>query len=147
MSKIVGALRRLLATKRGRLTALGGIVALVVIIAVASTAGSGGSESNNQQDQGTSTETAEEQEARRKGFHCLSEWDGHHDGMNELIKAELNDPSSLDVHTTSIGPETGGFHQLKVDFSARNAFGGMVRHVASGIVDHETCEAGLIGID
>ena len=150
MSTVIALLRRLLATKRGRYIVGGCVVGLIVIIAAASAAGSGGSDGSERTDQNTkkaATETAEDKDNRRKGFHCLSTWDGNHDGMNELIKAELNDPGSLDVHTTSIAPVEGGVHAVKVDFSAKNAFGGMVRNEATGFIDHDTCEATLWGIN
>ena len=78
---------------------------------------------------------------RHQGFHCLSAWDGQSRQMNDLIKTYLNDPSSMEVHSTKIAPETDGTHLVIVDFGAKNALGGMVRNIAKGLVDHETCEA------
>lgn len=78
---------------------------------------------------------------RHQGFHCLSAWDGHSRQMNALIKTYLNDPSSMEVHSTRIAPESDGSHLIIVDFGAKNALGGMVRNIARGLVDHETCEA------
>ncbi len=88
--------------------------------------------------------TAEE---RRQGFHCLSAWDGNHDGLETLVKQHLNDPSSMETHQTLISPVVDGTHRIKMEFGAANAFGGMVRHVAIGYIDHETCEATLDYID
>ena len=78
---------------------------------------------------------------RHQGFHCLSVWDGHSGQMNALIKTYLNDPSSMEVHSTRIAPESDGTHLIIVDFGAKNALSGMVRNIAKGLVDHETCEA------
>ena len=78
---------------------------------------------------------------RYQGFHCLSAWDGHSRQMNALIKTYLNDPSSMEVHSTRITPEVDGTHVVIVDFGAKNALGGVVRNIARGLVDHETCEA------
>ena len=86
-------------------------------------------------------------EEQRKGFHCLSKWDGNHDGMERLIRAELNDPGSMETHSTKIAPVQDGIHAVVVDFSAKNAYGGMVRQEAQGFVDHDTCEATLWAIE
>ena len=89
----------------------------------------------------SSEETAEE---HRKGFHCLDPWDGNHNGLEALIRDQLNDPGSMETHSTRITPvSAAGTHTVLMDFSAANAFGGMVRNTAYGWVDHETCEAEL----
>ena len=85
-----------------------------------------------------------------KGFHCLSPWDGNHDGLERLVKRNLNDPDSMKTYETKIAP-SGSYgqndHAIRMQFGARNAFGGMVRHTAHGWVDHETCEAELLSIE
>ena len=89
-------------------------------------------------------------EDMRKGFHCLSDWDGNHDGLESLVRDRLNDPDSMETDTTRIGPSgTWGDddHVVAMDFRARNAFGGMIRNEASGWVDHETCQATLLLIE
>ena len=92
----------------------------------------------------------EDREERRKGFHCLSAWDGNHDGLEKLVRDRLNDPGSMKTYETRITPvdtdERGTGHYITVDFGARNSFGGMVRTNAYGWVDHETCEAILLDI-
>ena len=96
-------------------------------------------------DSGDSEPTAEE---RRKGFHCLSSWDGNHNGLEELVRRRLNDPGSMETHETRIGPvDSSGRHRIIMDFSAKNAFGGRVRNTATGWVDNRTCEATLGSID
>ena len=85
----------------------------------------------------------EKLEERRKGFHCLSSWDGNHDGFERLVRARLNDPGSMKTYETRITPVVGGEHRIIMEFGAKNAFGGMVRHTATGRVDHETCKAVL----
>ena len=47
----------------------------------------------------------------------------------------------MEVHSTRITPEVDGTHIVIVDFGAKNALGGVVRNIARGLVDHETCEA------
>ena len=79
----------------------------------------------------------------RQGFHCLSDWDGNHDGLEALTRARLNDPGSMETYSTVISQAVNGRHRIKMEFGARNAFGGMVRHTVIGWADHETCEATL----
>ena len=86
-------------------------------------------------------------EDERKGFHCLSPWDGNHSGMEALIREKMNDPDSMKTRTTSIAPVQGGIHAIKVDFTGKNALGGTVRHTANGFIDHDTCEATLWSIE
>lgn len=82
--------------------------------------------------------------ATHKGFHCLSPWDGHSRQMNELIKTHLNDPDSFKARETRIAPEVDGTHVLFVEFTAKNALGGTVRNIATGMIDHDTCEALIV---
>lgn len=94
------------------------------------------------------TRSTEDAANRRQGFHCLSAWDGNHDGLERLVKGELNDPDSMVTHETRIAPVVTNNsgqqgHAIIMEFGARNAFGGMVRHEARGWVDHETCAATL----
>lgn len=85
-------------------------------------------------------------EDQRQGFHCLSAWDGNHDGLEALIRGQLNDPGSMDTISTLIGPVKDGRHVIRLEFTAKNAFGGRVRHTAAGYVDNKTCEATLVDI-
>ncbi len=96
-------------------------------------------------DEPSTEETAED---KRKGFHCLSAWDGHHDGLEALVKGHLNDPDSMKTYETRISPvNADGRHLIVMEFGAKNAFGGMIRNTASGWVDNETCRASLLGIE
>ena len=47
---------------------------------------------------------------------------------------------------TLIGPVKDGRHVIRLEFTAKNAFGGRVRHTAAGYVDNKTCEATLVDI-
>ena len=90
----------------------------------------------------------EELEERRKGFHCLSDWDGNHDGLEALVRDRLNDPGSMKTISTRVTPvQAGGMHQIVMAFTAKNAFGGRVRSTATGVVDPDTCKAVLMFID
>lgn len=61
---------------------------------------------------------------------CVSAWDGNHDGLEALIRAQLNDPGSMETHGTYYNPSdslTDGSITIRLDYGARNALGGMVR--------------------
>ena len=132
---------------------IGGVVAGIIVVGMIGSATGGGGGSDGGEDKpaptATRTESAQDAEKRRKGFHCLSAWDGGHNGLNELVKARLNDPGSFEMHETKIAPVTpysGGKHAIIVDFSAKNALGGRVRHSARGAVDPGTYEPTLISV-
>ena len=97
----------------------------------------------------TATTTVDKRaEDRRNGFHCLSAWDGNHDGLEALIRDQLNDPGSMETIETRISPvDARGDHAILLEFTAKNAFGGRVRSIAAGVVDNSTCEATLSFIE
>ncbi len=87
------------------------------------------------------------EEERTAGFHCLSKLNGHHDGLEELVKVKLNDPNSLETLETRITPVgADGLHNVRMKFTAKNALGGRIRHEAWATVNNETCEATLLDI-
>ena len=92
----------------------------------------------------TPTMTDEE----KYGWHCLSAWDGNHDGLEALIRNHLTDPGmeTISTSTTPVNVNTEQ-HLIYMDFTAKNAFGGRVRHRASGSFDPNTCEATLFDIE
>ena len=99
-------------------------------------------------EEGGTSKSGETADDRRKGFHCLSTWDGNHDGLERLVKAQLKDPDSMTTHETTVSPRNSdGRHRIVMDFGARNSFNGMVRNTATGWVDNKTCEATLTGIE
>ena len=49
----------------------------------------------------------------------------------------------MQTHETRIARVNQGKHTIIMDFSAKNAFGGRVRHEAVGKVDYVTCKATL----
>ena len=145
-------LRTLFGTPKRAIGTLVGVVFVIVVIAAVSAAGSGGSDVPAQDTTKTNaesvnTESAEDKENRRKGFHCLSTWDGNHDGFEDIVRKELNDPGSMETIETGITPANNqGQHTIRMEFTAKNAFGGRVRHEARGLVDNDTCEATLLSI-
>ena len=95
----------------------------------------------------TASEIAEEEEDRRKGFHCLSEWDGNHEGLEALVRKRLNDPGSMETLETRIKPANkNGWHPVRMEFTAKNALGGRIRKVAVGKISTVTCESRLVRI-
>lgn len=75
-----------------------------------------------------------ETENRRKGFHCLSSWDGSHPDFERLVKLYMNDPDSFDHVSTRVTPVQSdtGRHTIIMEFRGRNAFGGIVKNTAIG---------------
>ena len=86
---------------------------------------------------------AEKAEDRRKGHHCLSAWDGNHDGLEELIRAQLDDPGSMETTRTLTGPNKDGKHEIRTFFTAKNVFGGRVRLIGVGEYRNDNCRAML----
>lgn len=84
-------------------------------------------------------------EEHRKGFHCLSAWDGSSRPVVAALKEELRDPDSLDIIETRIWPEYEGHHVVLTRFRARNGFGGMNIAKVRAVVDHDTCD--LVELD
>ena len=78
---------------------------------------------------------------RRRGMHCLNNWDGSHWGMQNEIKRRLRDPDSFEHIETRIAPiDEVGNHAIFMSFRARNGFGGMNVQQAIGAVDHAQCK-------
>ena len=86
----------------------------------------------------TSEQIAEEKrqiaEKKRKGFHCLSAWDGSHRQFVNLVKNRMNDPDSFEHVETRVTPVQSdtGKHVIIMEFRGRNAFGGLVKNRAIG---------------
>ena len=83
-------------------------------------------------------------EDRRKGFHCLSAWDGSNRSLIDQVKAGLRDPKSFEHVETRIGPvNDNGNHLITMKYRAQNGFGGMNVGTAIGSVSQSNCEASL----
>ncbi len=90
-----------------------------------------------------STPTTRPSNAAEAFEACASAWDGNHDGFEALIREVLNDPGSMETHGTYYNASdsvSDGEITIRLDYGARNAFGGMVRSDALGVMDVETCE-------
>jgi hypothetical protein len=86
----------------------------------------------------------EKADERRKGFHCLSAWSGHSEGLVDAVKAQLREPESFEAIKTLIAPVDNGSHAVLMTYRARNGFGGMNVAEAAATIDTETCAVTLL---
>lgn len=113
--------------------AVGGCLVLGVVILFVAMCSSGGSDPEK-----TAAASAEE---RRKGFHCLSAWDGSSRQFVQAVKAQLRDPGSFEHEETRITPVNAeGQHAIIMTYRARNGFGGMNVSRAIGSISQASCE-------
>ena len=83
---------------------------------------------------------AEAIENKRKGFHCLSSWDGSHRKLASHVEKNLRDPDSYDHIETRITPVTKtGTHTLSMKYRARNGFGGMTIGLVLATIQNDGC--------
>tara|TARA_R110001632_G_scaffold233076_2_gene376356 strand:- start:750 stop:1238 length:489 start_codon:yes stop_codon:yes gene_type:complete len=90
---------------------------------------------------------AQKAEEKRKGFHCLSAWDGSNLSMIRVTKKKMRDPKSFEHIETRIAPVVNGqgmldgmkLHYVSMTYRGRNGFGGMVVEQQTAYVSHVTC--------
>jgi len=83
---------------------------------------------------------AEEAEDKRKGFHCLSAWDGAYNELERYVEKRLRDPDSYEHIETRIAPVSeSGTHLVYMQYRARNGFGGMTIGEAMAEITNEGC--------
>ena len=77
---------------------------------------------------------------------CLDPWDGNHNGFEDQIRPLLNDRGSMETHETRFGIEDYSLNRvvIRMDYSAKNAFGGRVSVEAIGLLDYTTCEVEVL---
>ena len=75
---------------------------------------------------------------------CFSAWDGNHDGFERQIKRDLKDPGSMKTYETRYRVNPDGTWTIFMDYGARNSFGGMVRNLAVGTMNTDTCAVTVI---
>lgn len=91
---------------------------------------------------------AEKAEERRKGFHCLSGWDGSHSEFKHDLKKQMRDPDSFEHIETRVGPINDlGRHAVFMKYRARNGFGGMNVGTAIGSYSNETCKHEIAAVE
>ncbi len=99
-------------------------------------------------DEERAARAAEKAEERRKGFHCLSKWDGAHSELEYAIRQRMRDPDSFEHIETLITPVSPqGTHSLIMRFRARNGFGGMSIGEVTAEVETEGCGYTVLTID
>ena len=134
-----------------RLIAGGVVIGSLLIVALASTSGSPDAPAAPRSvpvEATAEAAPAAEAEERRSGFHCLSEWDGNHDGLEALIRSRLPEPETMMTVATRIAPaDAQGDHRIQLDFTARTPAGAQVLLTAHGWVDGATCDATLTLIE
>ena len=80
-------------------------------------------------------------EDTRKGFHCLSGWNGAHRTLESWVKEKLRDPDSYNHIETRITPvNEKGEHVLVMKYRAKNGFGGMNVESLVVTVKNESCQ-------
>ena len=94
---------------------------------------------------------AQEVEDRRKGFHCLSAWNGSHRDVERRIKGQMRDPGSFEHVETRVtpvsvacrdNPQAAGdcTHSLFMTYRGKNAFGGVVSGTARAKYRNSDCQ-------
>ena len=93
-------------------------------------------------------EAQAEAEDRRKGFHCLSQWDGAHTEFKRFVKSQMRNPDSFEHIETRVTPvDEDGRHTLMMQYRAENGFGGMNVSSALGTYSNATCDFQLLSLE
>lgn len=93
-------------------------------------------------------ELAEAAETKRKGFHCLSAWDGSHANFKREVKSMMREPDSFEHISTRVTPVSdAGTHTVLMEYRARNGFGGMNVGTARGVYKNLDCSHTVISVD
>jgi hypothetical protein len=122
----------------------GGCAALIgIILLIAMCSGGGGTGNETAPD--PKVAAANEAEKKRKGFHCLSAWDGSHRDVVRSLKRSLRDPDSFEHEETRITPvDDKGNHTLLMTYRARNGFGGMNIGKLAATVRNSDCSFTIV---
>ena len=89
-----------------------------------------------------------EKEDRRKGFHCLSSWDGSHRAVKKAVEESARDPDSFEHIETRITPvDAEGNHKLVMRYRAANVFGGLSVGQVTATIDNQSCQASDVTIN
>jgi len=80
------------------------------------------------------------EEERQYGVHCMNGWTGSHLDFEEKVKASLRDPKSFEHVETRTSKVVNGQNKVRMEFRAKNGFGGINRAFAYGVIDNKTCK-------
>lgn len=90
---------------------------------------------------------AERVEERRKGYCCLSPWDGNHDTLEKNpVRLRLNDLGCVKTARTLAGPSKAGIDQIRLYLPAKTACGGRVGAIAVVTFRNDDCRTTLARI-
>ena len=93
-------------------------------------------------------EAIEKAENKRKGFHCLSAWDGSHTALKDEVASRMRDPGSFEHVSTKITPVSSkGTHRLIMQFRAANGFGGMNNLSALAEIQNAGCGFTILNVN
>ena len=121
---------------------IGGFI-VVIVFGVLMYSCIGGGEST----QDASDRSAQEAIDKRKGFHCLSAWDGSHAPFKSDVKRRMRDPSSFEHIETRVTPvSSSGLHNVYMDYRAKNGFGGFTVGTATGVFNNSDCRHTVISV-
>ena len=89
-----------------------------------------------------------EEEERRKGFHCLSVWDGSLAEFRTEVKNMMREPDSFEHVETRVSPvDEDGKHLAIMTYRARNGFGGMNVGTARASFNNSDCKYTILSVD
>ena len=92
-------------------------------------------------------EAAVAAEKKRKGFHCLSSWDGSHREVKTYVEKRMREPDSFEHIKTRMTPvDETGQHTLIMRYRAKNGFGGMTDGVTIATINNAGCSAAVVSI-
>jgi len=116
------------------------LVGLLLIIGVLAVIGANNKPSSTAAAKSDPAKVAAEAEDRRKGFHCLSAWDGSNRDLVRAVKDRLREPGSFEHVETRIAPvDAKGQHTVVMTYRGRNGFGGMNVENAVGTITNAGC--------
>lgn len=93
-------------------------------------------------------EAEAKREEKRKGFHCLSAWDGSHSEFKRQVKQMMREPKSFEHIETRVTPVSdNGTHTAIMTYRARNGFGGMNVGTAIGEYRNSTCAVVVLSVE
>ena len=96
----------------------------------------------------TLEKAAIEEEKRRKGFHCLSVWDGSLAEFRTEVKNMMREPDSFEHVETRVSPvDENGKHLAIMTYRARNGFGGVNVGAASASFNNFDCKYVILSVD